>query len=233
VTIAIGCVCAPLVEEVLFRGLFLESLRRHGTAVALMCSGCAFAVWHLNPAALRYYAVMGVLLGVLYLKRGLVCSMTAHLAFNGVLTVAALAVVLAPTKTVSVGELSVELPGGWSTQSTAFGGDVFSGPSGAELVIAEQERLAGVSPQTMVRRIRDGLLTASVPAGVDVDVSTAREVDLASGTAVEVDLTAQGHRGTFAFVAMRGHVVEVAFMSAGSMKAQADFPRVLDSLRVR
>ncbi|MBV9290921.1 MAG: CPBP family intramembrane metalloprotease, partial [Frankiales bacterium] len=44
VTVALTCVCAPLVEEVLFRGLLLESLRERNTSTALVVSGAAFAV---------------------------------------------------------------------------------------------------------------------------------------------------------------------------------------------
>ena len=64
-TVLITCAAAPLIEEVLFRGLLLESQRGRGTRAAIWISALAFAVWHLNPSALRYYALMGALLGFL------------------------------------------------------------------------------------------------------------------------------------------------------------------------
>ena len=105
-TVLITCAAAPLIEEVLFRGLLLESQRGRGTRVAIWISALAFAVWHLNPSALRYYALMGALLGLLYTQHGLTCSIAAHVGFNGVLTVAALSIVLSPGSPVSLDGLN-------------------------------------------------------------------------------------------------------------------------------
>lgn len=231
--IGLTCLCAPLVEEVLFRGLLLESLRGKGQRVALVASGVAFAVWHLNPSALRYYALMGIFLGALYMKRGLACSMAAHAAFNGVLVVAALAVVLAPTKTVTVGDLSLSAPSGWGAMSSEYDGWSMTGPSGAELFVAEQTLPSTVtaSPDQLLARMRTGAAALPVP-GLTFDTATVRKVTLPAGVAVEVDLAYEGHGGTFVMMPLPGKLVEVAFMSGGSTKAQADFPRMLDSLRV-
>ena len=233
-TVGITCLAAPLIEEVLFRGLLLESLRRQSGRVALWVSGFAFAVWHLNPAALRYYALMGAFLGVLYMKRGLVCSMAAHAAFNGVLTVAALAVVLAPATTVSSGDISISAPGGWHQHNDATfasGGLTLEGPSESALLVAELPTTSTPTPDTMLSRIQAGLLSVN---GFDLEVhaETAREVQLPVGQAVEVDIQAKGHAGTLVYVPRPGAIVEVVFMSAGSMKARSDFPHMLDSLRV-
>jgi membrane protease YdiL (CAAX protease family) len=232
VTIGITCLCAPLLEEVLFRGLLLESLRSKGRRAALWLSGIAFAVWHLNPAALRYYALMGLMLGGLYLRRGLVCSIAAHVAFNGVLTVAALAVVLAPARTVTVGDLSFSAPSGWGQVHTEPGGGwTLTGPSDAELFLAEQPVAATPTADQMRDRLREGLATAPIP-GVTFDSSTLRETTVPAGVAVEMGVTYEGHGGTFAMLAVPGELVELVFMDGGSPKAQADFPRMLQSLRV-
>jgi membrane protease YdiL (CAAX protease family) len=231
VSALIACACAPLVEEVLFRGLLLESLRNHGSRVAVLVSGAAFAVWHLNPAALRYYALMGALLGVLYLKRGLICSISAHVAFNGVLTVAALAVVLAPAKVVTGGHVSLRAPGGWSTTHEGGADLALTGPSGATLLVVEVPTVTPPSPDVIVRRINEGLLTQVFP-GLQVDVTKTRQVKLPVGAAVEIDVIAQGHRGTMVFVPLAGESVDMVFLSGGSVKAQTDFPRMLASLRV-
>ena len=229
--IGIFCVAAPLVEEVLFRGLLLESLRHHGRRAALWISGLAFAVWHLNPSALRYYALMGLFFGVLYMKRGLACSMAAHAAFNGVLTVAALAVVLAPARTVTVNDVTFSAPSGWGQMHSEQDGWTMSGPSGAELFIAEQSVGATPTADQMRDRMRDGLAVAPIP-GVTFDLATLRETTLPAGVAVEMGVTYEGHGGTFTMLAVRGELVELFFMDGGSTKARADYPRMLQTLRV-
>src|SRR5207248_898764 len=65
IAVLISCVCAPLVEEVLFRGLLLESLRTRGEAFGIWMSGLAFAVWHLTPAALSLNGPSGAWFGAL------------------------------------------------------------------------------------------------------------------------------------------------------------------------
>ncbi len=232
VTFLLMCACAPLVEEVLFRGLLLESLRRWRTPVAVVGSGVAFAVWHLNPSALRYYALMGALLGVLYVRRGLVCSIAAHAAFNGVLTVAALAVVLAPARTLSVGDVTLEVPGGgWSVSHQRDANVQLTGPSGATLVLIQLPTSVAPSASSVIDRVRGGLLAEMMP-GVDVDAGSTRRVRLPIGDAVEVDLEAGGHRGTMVLVPRAGQSLDMVFLSGGSMKAQADFERLLQSIRV-
>jgi membrane protease YdiL (CAAX protease family) len=231
VTIGITCLCAPLIEEVLFRGLLLESLRTKGRRYALWLSGAAFAVWHLNPSALRYYALMGVLLGVLYLKRGLACSIAAHVAFNGVLTVAALAVVLAPARTVTVADLSLSAPSGWGQLRGEQGGWTLTGPSGAQIFLAEQQLAVMPTADQMRDRMRAGIAMAAIP-GISFDAGTLQETTLPAGVAVEMGVTYEGHGGTFAMLAVSSELVEVVFMDAGSTRAKADFPHMLKSLRV-
>ena len=231
VTLAIACLCAPLVEEVLFRGLLLESLRRRSTVLAIAVSSAGFAVWHLNPAALRYYALIGVLLGILYVKRGLVCSMAAHFTFNAVLGVAALAVVLAPTTTYDVGAVSFAAPGGWSLQHQQGDSVLLGGPSGAELFVLDRASSHRVDTATLLQRLRNGGLDSAVP-GLQVNQDTIRQQKLAAGNAVEVDVTTEGHGGTVVLMPLARESVEVLFLNAGSAKAESQFQRILQSLRV-
>lgn len=236
--VLIGCVCAPLVEEVLFRGVLLESLRARSTRAAIWGSGLAFSVWHLNPSALRYYALMGALLGFLYVRRGLLCSIAAHVAFNGVLTVAAMAVVLAPSHTLTAGNLSVSAPGGWqlATEEDLGGleapGLVLGGPSGAMFAVVEAPGITRTpSIQVITDRLRSGLMDVGFP-GLQLHSERIRNVHLLVGDAVEVDLTAEGHDGTMVFVPRPTGALEILFMSGGSPKAQQDFERMLPTLRV-
>jgi membrane protease YdiL (CAAX protease family) len=232
----IACVCAPLVEEVLFRGVLLESLRGgQGAKGAIFASGAAFSIWHLDPSALRYYVLMGALLGLLYVKRGLICSISAHVAFNGVLAVAAMAVVLAPAHVISSGDLSVTAPGGWRNAADAdtdvpLSGLVLEGPSGAMFAVAEVPVPGGASLAGMTDRVQSGMLDTGVP-GLEIRGGGARRLALPVGDAVRVDITAMGHSGSVVFVARPDGALEVVFLSGGSLKAQEDFERMLTSLR--
>jgi membrane protease YdiL (CAAX protease family) len=229
--VLIGCICAPLVEEVLFRGVLLESLRTRGKRTAIWGSAVAFSVWHLNPSALRYYALMGALLGFLYLRRGLLCSIAAHVGFNGVLTVAAMAVVLAPSHVISAGGVSVSAPGGWHVASENLPGLVLEGPSGAMFAAIEVPGESGPSVQEIGDRLRAGMLDTGFP-GLEVHSERIRNVHLPVGDAVEIDVTSEGHRGTLVFAELPAGALEIVFMSGGSMKAQSDFERMLPTLRV-
>ncbi|HET7310373.1 MAG TPA: type II CAAX endopeptidase family protein [Mycobacteriales bacterium] len=231
VAILLTCICAPLVEEVLFRGLLLESLRTRGAAFGIWMSGIAFAIWHLNPSALRYYALMGALFGLLYVKRGLVCSMAAHAGFNGVLTIAAVFIVLAPMKTFSGLGVDVRAPGGWSQDHTSAAGLSLHGPSGAWLGVMTVETPVQPDLQQVTARLTSETLASAVPSQeFSVDRNTVRKVDEPIGHGVELDVTVQGHSGHMLFFPRTGQSVEVVFLSGGSLKAEHDFARMLASL---
>jgi len=232
IAVLISCVCAPLVEEVLFRGLLLESLRTRGAAFGIWMSGIAFAVWHLNPAALRYYALMGALLGFLYVKRGLVCSMAAHAAFNGVLTVAAIVIVLSPGKTFTSAGVSVDAPSGWSQSRSTAAGLSLHGPSGAFFGVGTVLTPVKPSLRAVTDRLTQGTLATLSAQELQVDPNTVRTVKLPTGRGVELDLTVHGHSGHMLFIPRAGQSVEVVFLSAGSLRAEHDFTKMLESVRV-
>jgi membrane protease YdiL (CAAX protease family) len=234
--VLISCVAAPLVEEVLFRGLLLESQRTRGTAAAIWLSAAGFAVWHLNPAALRYYALLGALLGWLYTRRGLACSMAAHLGFNGVLTVAALSVVLSPGASLDVGGLTAHLPSGWRAASasdlpeslTAAGSVVgFRGPSGAALVAVAVPSPSTPTVDEIYDRFTSSGFSTLLPGHTDL-----RELRLPVGPAVEVVAKIHGDDVTVVFVPHAGRSYELVMRGAGSVKARADFARILRDLRI-
>jgi membrane protease YdiL (CAAX protease family) len=233
----IGCVAAPLVEEVLFRGLFLESLRAKGTAVAVWLSAAAFAVWHLDLVALRYYALLGALLGWLYVRRGLICSMTAHAGFNGVLAVAAVTVVLGGGGSVTADGLTLSLPQGWHGMASGLPGVVagghpammISGPSGATLAVVSYSTPVAPSIAHLADVIRDPRFAAANPG---LKPLTLREVALPAGRLVEVDAVRDGRHDTVAFLCLAGTTYEFVFRPAGSPKAAADFGPILHDLQV-
>jgi membrane protease YdiL (CAAX protease family) len=109
----IAVVVAPLVEEMLFRGLLVESLRSRGKYAAILGGAVAFSFWHLRPGSLEYYVLMGFLFGYLYWRFGLAGSMSAHAAFNGVLALLAFIAIGSSTIISSASGVSMQAPAGW------------------------------------------------------------------------------------------------------------------------
>lgn len=233
-TVLITCAAAPLIEETLFRGLLLESLRSHNTAAALVVSAFAFAIWHLNTAALIYYSAMGAVLGGLYIKRGLAASIAAHVGFNGVLTVAAIAVVLGPAHDVSVDGVTFTAPSGWSVQSNVtaqtFGIDaLLSGPDSAVVEVIGGPPGETFDPSGEAARLQSA--GSFFPSEVSLDATTVREISLPIGQAVEADISIEGRSGTVVVFGSEQRTLAVMFLNAGSEKARADFAKMLHSIR--
>ena len=80
----VACVLAPFVEELAFRGLVLNALRRYlPFVVAAPLSGLAFAAAHATPSALIPLWGGGIVLAYVYARTGaLTASMLAHATFN-------------------------------------------------------------------------------------------------------------------------------------------------------
>ena len=78
------CICAPLMEEILFRGLIYRRLK-HGmpTAVAMLLQALVFGVMHGNLLWFCYAACLGLLLGLVYENyQSLWACIALHAAFN-------------------------------------------------------------------------------------------------------------------------------------------------------
>lgn len=75
---------APIVEELLMRGLILNGLTdMHGVYLALLVSSVLFALLHFNKVQTVSGFVAGVVLGTLYLYTGsIVVSIIAHSLYN-------------------------------------------------------------------------------------------------------------------------------------------------------
>lgn len=83
-------VMAPLFEEVLFRGVILESTRaRYGVMAAWLVSSLIFGIIHLHPAIVLNAFVAGLILAFIYLKTdSLWPAIILHAINNGVAFVA-------------------------------------------------------------------------------------------------------------------------------------------------
>ena len=78
-------IAAPIVEEVIFRGVVLGSLRKVFPAwwVSVLISAVIFGAYHRNPVAIVYASVMGIIAGIVYeKKRNLLFPIILHMANN-------------------------------------------------------------------------------------------------------------------------------------------------------
>lgn len=76
-------VMAPLFEEVIFRGVLLESTRaRYGVVAAWLISSVVFGVVHLYPAVMVNAVVMGLILGFVYIRTASLWPAIILHAFN-------------------------------------------------------------------------------------------------------------------------------------------------------
>lgn len=85
---AVVCICAPIFEELLFRGVILHSLRRFGDTFAIVCSAILFGLMHNNVQQIPHAIIGGFIFGYIVVKRGsLISSMILHAVNNIFVTV--------------------------------------------------------------------------------------------------------------------------------------------------
>lgn len=77
------CVVAPTVEELMFRRLVLDPLRPFGDKVAILYSGIAFGLLHMNIQQILYATALGFLLGYILVRTNNIWYCVAlHFIFN-------------------------------------------------------------------------------------------------------------------------------------------------------
>jgi|GEM_PF-1909717 len=222
---------APVVEELVFRGFLAEALRPRGKWAALVVSSAAFSVAHLRFAQFRYYVALGLVLGGLYWRRGLVASVTAHACFNGMLVVAAVAASHGPPVSLAGGGASITVPAAWhSVPHPPADVIAASGPSGATIEVARLDADVELDTQQMAANLARGRLAG--PSGTSIDSSSVALLDLPAGQAVTMAITVGAHHGR-AVMLTRGRVLWVATVeTAGSARAATDFQRALNTLHL-
>lgn len=229
VAVMVTSVLAPLVEETVFRGICAGSLLAKGSAAALWLSALAFAIWHMQPASLRYYALMGLLLGRLWQKRGLLASMSAHACFNGVLTVAAVAATTGAATFTTYGPLRFELPGGWhASKSGGWAVQAYSGPAGASLALTQTATGATLSAPAVIAHLQ----RSEGGSSLDVVPGTEQEVAIRGAAAVVADVTVQAQPGHLLVVPVGGTLYTIIVITGGSPNGERDWRRVERTLEV-
>ena len=229
---AVIVIAAPLVEELLFRGVVAESLGHRGAAVAIIVSSVLFALAHLG--SLAYYTACGVVLGVLYWRRGLWASIAAHATFNGCLVVLALIVALGPARVLSSDGVSVRAPAGWQLADEAAdlppnAALAIEGPGGATILVAREDMGSAEtpSPEAMAAAINSGAVPMPADTIIDGD---ARARTYRAGRGVEVPIRAEGQAGVAVMIPSRGALWVIEVATAGSERAEREYRDIVDSL---
>lgn len=77
-------ICAPIFEEILFRGMILGEIKgKINITAVIIIQGILFGIYHMNLFQSIYAGVLGILLGFLCVKTGsIVGSIIAHITFN-------------------------------------------------------------------------------------------------------------------------------------------------------
>lgn len=241
-------ICAPLVEEWLFRGLLAESLVSRGRWAALLVSSVMFALWHLRFAATQYYIVVGLVLCALYLRRGLVASITAHAVFNGTLLVLAVIAAHGPMHTIRTEELSLRVPAAWYesdvvTDVDELGLDLQAEPSPYEELNIRGPTRALLTifhvdgPQmradanALARVLRNPSFDPEL-GELEIDRSTVFTTAFPAGPAVRALGNMDGRRAEVVFFPREGRVWTLLLKTAGSYRAAKDFEEILPSVRL-
>lgn len=83
VNISYLCVIAPIMEETLFRGIILKSLRRYGNIFAIVASSILFGIFHFNLIQLIPATLIGIVLSYIAIKsESIIPSILAHATNN-------------------------------------------------------------------------------------------------------------------------------------------------------
>ena len=228
VVVLISVAAAPFIEETLFRGLLVESLRSRGRTSAVLTGAVAFSLWHLNPSALRYYILMGFLFGYLYWRFGLTGSISAHAAFNGTLTVLAFLSIGHAALALGNNGVTVELPAGWHQIGKAA--DVFDlaaeSPLGAGFLVGHSQAQATpgaeFGPEASLPS-RDRL----PPGATDV-----RDATVDGGAALRYTLRIHGDDATVVAVVKGARRYIVTLIPVHSEKAAQQMEQMLQSLHL-
>lgn len=77
-----GDLFAPVFEELVFRGMILQSLKRHGRVFAIVLSALLFGLMHGNLTQFFFAGLMGLILGYLAMEYSIGWSIALHIFNN-------------------------------------------------------------------------------------------------------------------------------------------------------
>ncbi|HHT96950.1 MAG TPA: CPBP family intramembrane metalloprotease [Clostridiales bacterium] len=78
-----GVILAPIVEEIIFRKLLLDKIRRYGDLIAVLTSGIAFGLMHMNLHQFFYATALGIMFAYITIKTNTIrYSIAIHMLIN-------------------------------------------------------------------------------------------------------------------------------------------------------
>ncbi len=81
--ISIAVLIAPIIEEILFRKILIDRIRKYGDGIAIAVSGLLFGLFHGNLTQFFYAAGVGFLFAFIYVRTGKVrYSIILHMMLN-------------------------------------------------------------------------------------------------------------------------------------------------------
>ncbi len=82
-TLLYASVAAPIVEELIFRKLLLNKLRRYGDVPAILMCGIAFGLFHMNLAQFFYATALGMIFSYITIRTNTIrYSILLHIMIN-------------------------------------------------------------------------------------------------------------------------------------------------------
>lgn len=88
ISLIYAAVLAPLIEEIIFRKILLNKLRRFGDIPAILMTGLAFGLFHFNLMQFFYAAVLGFLFAYITIRTNTIrYSIILHMMINSVGTI--------------------------------------------------------------------------------------------------------------------------------------------------
>jgi len=116
ITFFYGAIAAPIVEELIFRKFLLNKVRRFGDLPAILLTGFAFGLYHMNLSQFFYATALGFLFAYITLKTNTVrYSILLHMIINGIGTT------IAPMLVRNENMLLIMIMGIWVLSSITIG----------------------------------------------------------------------------------------------------------------
>jgi len=116
ITFIYTAIGAPIVEEIIFRKLMLDKLRRFGDLTAILVTGIAFGLFHMNLAQMFYATALGIIFAYVAVRTNTIrYSILLHIIIN---TIGA---TIAPLALLNENLLMIMLLGFWVITSIVVG----------------------------------------------------------------------------------------------------------------
>ena len=82
--------CAPIIEEMLFRKVLIDRIRKYGDGTAILLSGIFFGLFHGNFMQCFFAAMLGMYFAYIYIRTGKVrYTIALHMIINSMSTIVA------------------------------------------------------------------------------------------------------------------------------------------------